>query len=188
MSKRLHPRLLRDLLLQGRIARYAGREAEARVNYTEVLEAARLAKDWSLESEALFGLGNTELLRDPFAARRLLTESVQLIESRVKAVRVANVKVHLALACLDSGDLAESRRLLEASLPVLEREEQEFALAFGTEVMGLLLSGEGRPTSALDQFRRAATLRRQPGGEEASPLRWRNRRDALIAELLKSAG
>jgi len=99
---------------------------------------------------------------------------------------VAGLKLHLALACLDAGDGAEARLLLEANLPILEKQEQDLAVAFGTEILGMVLVAEGRRTDALDQFRRAAALRRQPGGEEASPLRWRNRRDAVIAELLRT--
>ena len=179
-------RLLQDLLRQGRTARYAGRDAEAKVHYSEALEAARTAQDRSMESEALSGLGSAEVWSNPAAARELLTQALALIEVRAKGVRVAGLKLHLALACLDAGDGAEARLLLEANLPILEKQEQDLAVAFGTEILGMVLVAEGRRTDALDQFRRAAALRRQPGGEEASPLRWRNRRDAVIAELLRT--
>ena len=186
MNRRVSYRVLQDLLRQGRIAHYAGRDAEARVHYSEALEAARTAKDWSMESEALGGLGRTEVWSDPEAARELLTEAVALIEVRGKGVRVAGLKLHLALACFDSGDPARARLLVEANLPILDEQGQDLAVAFGAELLGMILVEEGRRTEALEQFRSAARRRRQPGGEEAAALRWRNRRDTVIAQLLGS--
>ena len=184
MKKRMSYPLVQDLLRQGRIARYAGRDTEARVHYNEALAAARSAKDWSMESEALAGLGYTEEPVNPALARDLLRQAIALIELRAKSARVANVRLHLALACLDAGDAGEARQVLEQSLPVVEKAGYEFAIALGLEVMGMILVAEGSRAEALDHFRRAAELRRQPGGQEASPLWWRNRRDAVIGDLL----
>lgn len=178
-------RYFEDLLTRGRLARYAGRHDEARVHYATVLEAARKAKDWSLEAEALAGLGTSDTFTDPIAARRLLEESTRILEAKGATARAAGTDVHLALACLDCDDPTEARRLLEKALPVLEKKDLQFAMAFAREVLGMVLVTENRNAEALDEFRRAALLRRQPGGEEASPLNWRTRRDAVIASLLQ---
>ena len=140
----------------GCLAQMRGDLSQAVAYHEASLNQARTAGGLIDEAVFLSDLGETRRRRgDLEVAEALLLQALALHQQLGNLLRIGETKVYLARLRADQGRPAEARRLLEESLPELQRSSFSRFLSHAFIHLALLNASEGNDPSAEDSLRQA---------------------------------